>query len=238
MLQVAEGAISTIGDILQRVRELTVQAANDTNSIESRNAIEAEIRALLSDADRVAEATAFNDIQLLNGTLADDGNPLTLEAPIQIGPNSTAQTNVMNIALAFMNAHTGDPAFAGPGLGIFDGVGGGPPANTMFADIASIDFPDNQTAQNFLLDIDRALDSVISQRATMGSFQNQLESVINNLQIGIENFATSISRIRDLDVAEESSQLIQSQILQQSAVQVLAQSNRLPQMVLGLLNDR
>lgn len=223
LLQVAEGAITTIGDILQRVRELTVQAANDTNSTQSRDAIEQEVKALLSDADRIAEATEFNGMPLLN-------NAAGFYAPIQIGPNSTAQTNVMDVGAALLNVHSGDPNYPGPGLGIF---GGG----TTFADIASIDFTSNAISQSFLGDIDQAIDKVISQRATMGSFQNQLESITNNLEIGIENFGAAVSRIRDLDVASESSVLVQNQILQQAAVSILAQSNNLPQMILGLLKD-
>lgn len=250
ILQVAEGATSTIINNLQRVRELTIQAANDTNSPQSRNAAEEEIKALLQDIDRIAAGTEFNNTPLLDGSVT--------YAPIQIGPNSDYQTNVINLGplepdgvtiianAPLRSMYTGDPANPAPppgypqGLGLFDGGLGG----TTFADIGSVDFSavpplgSNDIAQGFLSDVDAALDYTLQARAAMGSIQNQLETVIENLQSSIENFSASDSRIRDLDIASEAATLTQYQVLQNAAVGVLSQANRLPQMILGLLDAR
>lgn len=237
ILQVAEGAISTIGDNLQRIRELTVQAANDNNSPESRDAIETEIQALLNDIDRIAQSTEFNNQPILDGTLQLAGGPATI--PIQIGPNSTFQTNVMDLRPALQSVLSGDPVVtgalgqaAGSGLGIVGGAG------NEFGSIAAIDFVDNDAAQGFLSDIDAAIDRAVAIRSSMGSFQNQLESVIFNLNSSIENLSASDSRIRDLDIARETADLAKHQVLQNASVGVLGQANKLPQMILGLLEAR
>ena len=261
ILQVADGALSTISDDLQRVRELTVQAANDVNTTQSRNAIAEEVKALMTDIDRIANGTQFNGINLLNNNLVPDpaSGQYAVKSqyfPIQIGPNSTSQTNVIDIASALQSVTTetntvtlGAPPLTIPvgGLGIFDGLGkagNGPGGGTTtFDQISDIDFSatsaalptSNAIAQSFLTDIDSAISKVNAQRATVGSFENEMQSVNDNLSTSIENFSSSISSIRDDDVAAETANLTQHQILQQASVQVLAQSNQLPQMILGLL---
>ncbi len=239
MVQIAESALNTIANNLQRVRELTTTAANDTNSVESRAAIEVEITALLEDNDRIARSTEFNDRRLLDGTIGPNGAlGQSGSALIQIGPNSSAQTNVIDITAALGDATSGGNLAGSSGINI---VGGG----RTFANIASIDFeafepgtPAHETAKTFLNDIDQALDEVVLRRSMLGSFQNQLESVTENLSASIENFSASNSRIRDLDVAQETATLTQYQILQQAGVSVLAQANRLPQQIVDLISIR
>ncbi len=235
MVQIAESALNTIANNLQRVRELTTVAANDTNSVESRAAIEVEIQALLDDNDRIARSTEFNDRKLLDGTIGPNGGlGQSGSALIQIGPNSSAQTNVIDITAAL-----GDATSGGTGLSV---VGGG---GSTFANVAGIDFeafepgtPAHETAKTFLDDVDQALDEVVLRRSMLGSFQNQLESVTENLSASIENFSASNSRIRDLDVAQETATMTQYQILQQAGVSVLAQANRLPQQIVDLISIR
>lgn len=224
VLQVAEGALSVIGDSLQRVRELAVQAASDTYSTAARDAQEAEIMSLLRDVDRISQSTLFNNIQLLNGTATN--------AILQIGPNSTLGTNTMNISAALTAAGTGDPAGPG-GLGIVGGA-------ATFATIAAIGTTgiNNTNALTFLNDLDRGINAITAQRSTLGSFSNQLENVTQNLASSSENFNAAHSRIRDLDIASEMSVLTQEQILQQATVGVLSQTNKIPQMILDLLQNR
>jgi flagellin len=219
VLQVAEGAYSVIGDNLQRIRELTVQAANDTNDAAARQAISTEIQKLLEDIDRIANATSFNGIFLI------DGSPKP-EAFVQIGPNSTPLTNVVDLGPVLQDAHAN-------ALGV---VGGGTVAG--FANIASVNLADNATARNFLQDLDVAIRQINTLRSNIGSYQSKLESVNNNLEAGIENFSQANSRIRDTDIAADTSIMTQAQTLTQAATMVLAQTNQLPQMLLGLLERR
>lgn len=231
IVQTAEGAISTIVDHLQRIRELTIQAANDTYSTAARDAVEAEMRSRFSDIDRISLSTEFNGIQLLDGNIQ---LPTTPSAYIQIGPNTSLQTNVMDLTPSLGSLSTGDVNNIPPvgvGLDIFG-------ATKTFTDIASIDFASHTDATDFLSDIDNAITIATSRRAGLGSFQNQLESVTENLNSSIENLSASNSRIKDVDVAGETAVLTQYQVLQNAAVSVMAQSNRLPQLVLGLLEAR
>ncbi len=214
VLQTAEGSLAVIGDNLQRVRELVVQAVNDTNDSVARDSISNEIRSLLSDVDRIAGATNLNGIALLDGTATN--------AQLQIGPNSNPVTNTIDLSPALTNANAS-------GLGI---VGPGP---KVFASVGAIDLSSSSIASNFLTDVDAALQAVNVQRATVGSLQNKLDSVTSNLDQGVENFAASNSRIRDVDVASETSLMTQSQILTQAATSVLAQTNDLPKLILSLL---
>lgn len=224
VLQTAESALAVITDTLQRIRELAVQGANDTNSTAARDAIEGEIMQLMRDIDRIANGTEFNGIRLLNGTATN--------AIIQVGPNSTAATNTMNISTALAATGTGD----GGGPGGLTLVGGA----ATFANINAVGTVgiNAGNAQGFITDVNNAINIAIAQRARMGSFQNQLESITLNLASSIENFTQSNSRIRDLDVAEEASTLAQYQVLQQASVSILSQTNQIPQMVLNLLQQR
>lgn len=217
VLQTAEGSLSVIGDNLQRVRELTVQAANDTNDAVARLAITNEIKSLLTDVDRIAAATNLNGIPLLDGTATN--------ALLQIGPNSNAATNSVDLTSALTDASS---------LGI--GIVGILPKT--FATVADIDLSTNALSTAFLTDVDSALQAVNVQRATIGSLQNQLESVSSNLEQGVENFSASNSRIRDVDIAAETALMTQSQIMTEAATTVLSQTNQLPRMILSLLQNR
>lgn len=217
ILQTTEGSLSVIGDNLQRVRELTVQAANDTNDSVSRAAISNEIQSLLNDIDRIASSTNLNGIQLLDGT--------TTNAQLQIGPNSNPVTNTIDLTPALADA-------SADGMGLV----GVPPLT--FATVAAIDLSSSAIATTFLADVDAALQTVNIQRSTVGSLQNKLDSVNSNLEQGVENFSASNSRIRDVDVAAETAQMAQSQILTEAATTVLSQTNQLPRLILSLLQKQ
>lgn len=220
MLQIAEGALSVVGENLQRVRELTVQAANDTNSPEQRDAIESEIQARLQDNERIASAINFNGIKLLDGS--------TLSARLQIGANSNINEDTINITNAFATT-------TGSAMGLFnDGV---TPTSAGWNSIASIDFTTGSRARAFLTDIDNALSAISARRSEIGAYQNQLESVVSNLTLGVENFTASESKIRDLDMAAEMASQVKNQILQQAAVSILSQANQAPTLVMSLLRQ-
>lgn len=213
VLQIAEGGLSVIGDNLQRVRELTIQAANDTNDATGRLSITNEIKALLNDIDRIAASTNFNGINLLNGSVTN--------GLLQAGPNSNATTNTVDISSVLTNANS-------IGLTVVGGT-------STFATVAAVSIATSADARNFLTDVDNAIRAVNIQRASIGSFQNKLESVTSTLEVSIENFARSNSVIRDVDVAAETATMAQSQILTEAATIVLSQTNQLPQMILQLL---
>lgn len=214
VLQVTEGGLEAINDNLQRVRELTVQAANDTNDASMRTSISNEVKSLLSEVDRIASATNLNGINLLDGTASN--------ALVQVGVNSNTITNTVDLTSVLTDASS-------TAIGV---VGAAP---KTFANIAAISLSSNTLARTFLTDIDSAIRTVNIQRASIGSFQNKLESVDNSLSEAIENFSASNSRIRDADIAAESSTMTQAQIMTQAATSVLAQTNELPRMILNLL---
>lgn len=215
VLQIAEGALTSIGESLQRMRELTVQAANDTNSSAERNAIEQEIQQLVTEITRLSTATSFNGLTLLNGSMATTF--------IQIGPNSSITQNTIDIssALATTNATT---------LGIL-----GTTTSAGFSQIASIDISNSSVARAFITDLDAAITALNRRRSLIGAYDNQLQSVITNIGLNIENFSSSLSRIRDLDIAKETSNLNKWQVLQQSSLSILTQANQSAQQVLSLL---
>lgn len=213
VLQTAEGSLQVIGDNLQRVRELAVQAANDTYDATGRATISAEIRSLLEDIDRMARASQFNGTRLLDGTATN--------AVLQVGPNSSALTNTVDITGVLTDATSAGLALVG--------------GTQTFATVAGVNIASSAQARSFMADVDAAIRNVNIQRANIGSFQNKLESVNANLELAVENFSTSNSRIRDVDVAEESATMVQYQILTQAATMVLSQTNQLPQQILSLL---
>jgi flagellin len=158
----------------------------------------------------------------MNGILLLDGS--ATNAFIQVGANSNAVTNTVDISSVLTNA-------SAVGLGAIGG------ATTVFANIAAVDLSTSAIASSFLTDVDVALRNINVQRSNIGSFQNKLESVSSNLDQGIENFSASNSRIRDVDVAAETSVMTQAQILTEAATTVLSQTNNLPRLILNLLQQ-
>jgi flagellin len=224
-LQVAEGGISVITENLQRIRELTVQAASDVYDQSQRNAIMKEVVALAEDIDRIGSASSFNGIQLLDGT--------TTNAILQIGGNDAIATNTLDVTSGFADVRTG-------ATGVIGGTASGGFITTLSDLFDSVTQASQintaARARAFLTDLDTAIQQTTQQAATIGAFQNRLESVSENLQNTIFNFSTSNSRIRDLDVAQESADLAQFQVLQQASISVLAQANSIPQSILKLLD--
>ncbi|MEB3287960.1 MAG: flagellin [Vampirovibrionales bacterium] len=210
VLNIADGSMDTITNNLQRMRELAVQAANDTYSAEQRTAINSEIDALRSDIDRIANAAIFNGINLLNTS-----TPASFS--IQLGANDSATVDALNIVSALGDARASTTG----GLQITAAASG------LIAD--------NSSARAYITVLDAALDRINTKRASLGAFVNRLEGAASNLLNSIENQSSAESRIRNVDVAAESANMTRNQILQQASATVLSQANQSPSLALRLL---
>lgn len=209
LLQVAESGLSIINENIQRIRELSVQAANDTNSSTERNAILSEINARLADVDRISRSTTFNNLSLLDGNLTS--------TRLQIGANATLSTNTIDIASVLVNNSVSSYSMS------LNGMTGATWNATLI--------------RSYLNVLDSALTRVLSSRSSIGALQNRLESALDNLTVMNENIQSSESRIRDVDVAQQTASFTKEQILQQASASVLAQANRMPQLALSLLSS-
>ena len=220
LAQTAEGALGKIGENLQRMRELAVQAANDTNDVKDRSSLDKEFKQLAAENKRVIENTKFNGQELLTGTNVAPGYNATADSSrlfeFQIGANTSTdnrvEINTTNIAFAMGTVTQGDADAAAVTLGT-DAVG----------------------ARTAMDELDKALNAVNSLRSTFGAAQNRFDAIISNLQVSSENQAAARGRIMDADFAIESANLARAQILQQAGTAMLAQANQMPQSVLKLL---
>ncbi|WP_336333036.1 flagellin domain-containing protein [Pseudomonas putida] len=206
--QTAEGAMQEQTNILQRMRELAVQARNDSNSAEDRVALNKEFAAMSDELTRIANSTQLNGKNLLDGTAGT--------MTFQVGSN-TGTSNQITITLA--------SGFDAATLSVGSG--------TIAISGTSADIEANFSAA--VTAIDAALQSINSSRADLGAAQNRLTSTINNLQNINENAEAARGRVQDTDFAAETAQLTKQQTLQQASTSVLAQANQLPSAVLKLL---
>ena len=206
--QTAEGALSKINDMGQRMRELAVQSANATNNDTDRASLDAEFQALSAEIKRNLDGTSFNGTKLF-AALAT----LTF----QVGANNTATDQIAVITADL----TKDTTLTG----VLGGAGG--------ATAADIKSAANSTA--VLEKLDSMLATVNSKRAEFGATQNRFEAVIQTLQVSAENQTAARSRIMDADFASETAALTRSQVLQQAGTAMLSQANSLPNNVLSLL---
>lgn len=216
MAQTAEGALGKLSDNLQRMRELAVQAANDTNGTTDRGSLDKEFQQLAQEIARIVGSTSFNGRQLL------DNNNATV---FQVGANTGADNQITIMAVNLtgtapggLDITTGTPPSLGGALGSLLGAGSSAP-----------------DARLSMAAIDTALDLVNNTRATFGAAQNRFEAVISNLQVAAENTASARSRIMDADFAAETANLSRTQILQQAGTAMVAHANQLPQSVLKLI---
>ena len=213
LAQTAEGGIGKIGEMLQRMRELAVQAANASNSDGDKDSLDKEFGELAKEVQRVLGGTTFNGLNVLAG------NAGTLV--FQVGAN-TSGNDTISISTVNMTSDADITAVAG--------------TNNAGAGRAQIDASANASAIHTVIDnIDAALDTVSAQRATLGASQSRFDAVIANLQISIENQSAARSRITDTDFAAETANLSRAQILQQAGNAMVAQANQLPEQVMQLL---
>lgn len=204
LVQVAEGAMNELSSILIRLRELGVQGASDTIGPVERQFLNVEYDQLISEIDRIADATEFNGTQLLAGV----GSIMDFQVGIRNNPE---------IDRISFDSSKADANSAALGMNL-----------TSVADKAS--------AQNALGAIDAAIMSVSAMRADFGALQNRLQTTVSNINNSVENMAAANSRIRDVDVAEETSEMTRQNILLQAGTSVLAQANQSANIALGLLN--
>jgi flagellin len=212
MTQTAEGAMGKVSDMLQRMRELAVQAANGTNSTADRTSLNAEYLQLARESSRTLDSTTFNGARVLASTVNQNFQigAGTISSQDQIQVTGFAWTAQAAITLAVGANVTSNPTTAIAGT---DGT----------AAVAAI------TA------IDAAIDAINSQRSVYGAMQNRFENVVANLMNASENQAAARGRIMDADYATETANMSRANILQQAGSAMVAQANQLPQNVLSLL---
>jgi flagellin len=205
VLQTAEGALVEVNTMLQRMRDLAVQAASTaTYDTAARTAAQAEITALRTEITRVGDTTKFGSIGLLDGTAS--ASALTF----QVG-SGTASGEAIGVTLMTVSA-------TALTLGSID------LASATYASITGS-----------ITILDTAISAVSNTRASIGALQNRFESLVSNLSVTTENLAASESRIRDTDMAAEMVEFTKNQVLQQAGVAMLAQANQIPQSILSLL---
>ena len=208
--QTAEGALSKINDMGQRMRELAVQSANATNNATDRESLDAEFQALSAEIKRNLEGTSFNGTKLF-AALAT--------MTFQVGANNTP-TDQIAVVTTNLTAETSMTDILG------GGTGGG---------AAAADIKDVGKSREALGKLDKMLATVNAKRAEFGATQNRFEAVIQTLQVSAENQTAARSRIMDADFASETAALTRSQVLQQAGTAMLSQANSLPNNVLSLL---
>ena len=209
VVQVAEGGMNEIHNILTRMRELSMQSATGTLSTADRTALQTEFSDLKSEIDRISDTVDFNGFKLMDGSLSATG------VSLQVGINNTANDRITISATTFGNIDAS-------ALGL------------TTAAVSSIDSV--ATAQSMLTIIDTAIATVSTRRGNLGAVQNRLGSTIANLEIASENLSAANSRIADADFAIETANLTRSQIILQAGVAVLSQANTIPQYALQLLS--
>lgn len=221
MIQTADGALGVIDEKLTRMKELAEQAATGTYDSTQRLMIESEYQAMASEITRIANATDFNGIHLLNGNLSSDthngtGMTPTGKMKIHFGTSNDSAEDYYYIKIGTATASA---------LGVGNANGGGD----------GHDISTQSNAQKALDAINNAIVSKDNIRAHLGALQNRLENTITNLEVQAENLQSAESQISDIDVATEMTKFVRNQILTQSAVSMLGQANSLPQMALNLI---
>ncbi|EPF29680.1 flagellin [Treponema medium] len=213
-IQVAEAYLQETTDIMQRIRELAVQASNGIYSAEDRMQIQVEVSQLVAEVDRIASSAQFNGMNMLTGRFAREGgeNAVTGSMWFHIGANMDQRIRVY---IGTMTAHA---------LGVRD-----------LSDNRTMTIETAEEANHSIGTIDEALKKINKQRADLGAYQNRLEMTVVGIDIAAENLQASESRIRDADMAKQMVEYTRNQILNQSGTAMLAQANSNTQLVLSLL---
>ena len=213
-IQVAEAYLQETTDVMQRIRELSVQSSNGIYSAEDRLYIHVEVSQLVAEVDRIASHAQFNGMNMLTGRFARETGENTVTASMwfHIGANMDQR----------VRAYVG--TMTAKALGVRD-IGD--------ESILTIDTP--ETANRAIGTIDEAIKKINKQRADLGAYQNRLEMSVVGINVAAENLQASESRIRDVDMAKEMVEYTRNQILTQSGTAMLAQANQQTQSVMSLL---
>ncbi|WP_035289882.1 flagellin [Clostridium sp. KNHs214] len=238
LIQTAEGALNETHSILQRMRELAVQAANDTNSPEDRKALQEELNQLTSEINRIGNTTEFNTRKLLNGGEGDLSNII-----LQTGANKGQECSVgikdMRAEALKISGDTADGIVTSKDGTVtakytkIKNVTNDTSSNSQYA----LDISSHENASSAIKILDDAINNVSSQRASLGASENMLEHRISYLENTSENLTAAESRIRDADMAKEIMNLSRHSILQQVAQAMLVQANQQPNYIIELLKS-
>jgi len=213
VVQTAEGGVNEIANSLTRMRELAVQSSTDgTMQRSDRRKLDTEFRVLLKRVAQISRKHEFNGQKLFDGSISGSANALNF----QIGMNNNANDRI-SLSIAGLGRTE---------LGLSNAQNGG--GGGLYVEYAT-------HAQIMIDKLDIALESINTVRSSLGATQNRLEATISNLGTMYENMATSNSRLKDVDVADETAKFTRNQILSQAATSMLAQSNSLPQSALSLI---
>ena len=221
LLQTADGALGIIDEKLTRMKELAEQAATGTYDSTQRLMIESEYQAMASEITRIANATDFNGIHLLNGNLSSDTH---------VGSGMTS-TGKMKIHFGSANDSAEDYYYIQIGTSTASALGVGNEAVSTDGRTIST----QEAAQKALVAVTNAVVSKDKIRAHLGALQNRLENTVSNLTTQAENLQAAESRISDVDVATEMTKFVRNQILTQSSVAMLSQANSMPKMAMQLI---
>jgi len=239
LIQTAEGGLNETQALLHRMRELAVQAGNDTNTSNDRDEIQKELNQLTSEVNRIANTTEFNTQKLLNGN-ASGG--LTMQIGANGGQTFTIQINTMDASAlgvagsggtTSIGTYSSVSAAAANGEYNASGVSNGTDNVISYNGALNLSTADKASAAIDI--IDNAIRTVSSERSKLGAYQNRLEHTITNLGTSSENLTAAESRVRDVDMAKEMISFTKNNILSQAAQSMLAQANQQPQGVLQLL---
>lgn len=207
LIQVAEGGLNEVQNILVRLRELGVQAASDTIGTRERKYLDLEYQSLKQELDRIANGTEFNGTFLLDGT----GGSLDFQV-------NTGGENLLGVDRISFDAFKLD-------------------VNTDKLGMEELSVDSKVNAQTSLASIDKAIEDVSATRAELGAIENRLSATIRNVGISIENLSAARSRIKDVDIAEETAEMTKHNILMQAGTSVLTQANNVPKLALSLLQN-
>ena len=213
MIQTAEGALQETHAILQRMIELAVHSASDTNVSADRQEIQKEMNQLTSEINRIGNTTEFNTQKIINGDIKGAGTVAGTANGVLSVENSAAGT----VGASFTSDNV-----------VTDGT-------TNTATQGALDVSTHGNATKAIEVLDLAIKNVSAERSKLGAYQNRLEHTIKNLDTSSENLQASESRIKDVDMAKEMMEFTKNNILQQAAQAMLAQANQQPQGVLQLL---
>ena len=209
LLETTEGVMSTISDNLTRIRDLTEQAANGTYGSDALKAINTEIKARFAEIDRVASSTDFNGKKVLDGSMKDD-------LVLQVGITHNDDEQITVSSGLFASAKTAD--LLGKNFTDFNVKKGG-----------------SDEARAFLEDVDKAIAKITDRKTQIGGVQAAITSAMESAQVMQTNLTSANSLIKDADIAEESSNYIKQQILQQTSASLLATANQAPSIALNLV---
>lgn len=209
LVQVSEGGYDEVSNTLIRLRELAVQSANGTISATDRGAIDTEYDQLTAEITRIAAVVKFNNVQVLNGNSAGAAVSFVLQVGIGTTSNDTITVSINPLKATALGSAA--------------------------LDLTALSLTSASGATDAITTIDTAIDAVNSSRAALGAVQNRLEATSRSLAISVENLSAANSRIRDVDVAQETAELARYQILAQAGAAIAAQANQVPSLALSLL---